>query len=153
MEKCKQFSIFLANKPAVLSQILGALAKAKVNIKTIAMMDSMEHGVLRTIVDDAGKAKLVLKKLNVSFTENDVLALHLPNRPGAAADMCEKLSAAHIDIGYMYCTSGARSGKTTVVIRVPDIRKAIKVLDGTPKGSRKDMKVKLRRPKGAQARR
>ena len=53
----------------------------------------------------------------------------------------------------MYCTSGARSGKTTVVIRVPDIRKAIKVLDGTPKGSRKDMKVKLRRPKGAQARR
>ena len=79
MEKCKQFSIFLANKPAMLSQILGELAKAKVNIKTIAMMDSMEHGVLRTIVDNAGTAKTVLKKLNVSFTENDVLALHLPN--------------------------------------------------------------------------
>lgn len=147
MEKCIQFSIFLANKPGVLSQIFHELARAKINITTIAMMDSMEHGVLRVIVDDPPQAKSLLRRINVPFTETDVLAVALPNRPGAAADLCDRLSAAHIHIGYMYCTGGARGGKTTVVIKVPSIKKAIKVLEGT-KTTRRDMKVKLRRPAG-----
>jgi hypothetical protein len=147
MEKCIQFSIFLANKPGVLSQIFHELARAKINITTIAMMDSMEHGVLRVIVDDPPQAKSLLRKINVPFTEADVLAVALPNRPGAAADLCDRLSAAHIHIGYMYCTGGARGGKTTVVIKVPSIKKAIKVLEGA-KTTRRDMKVKLRRPAG-----
>lgn len=145
MEKCIQFSIFLVNKPGVLSQIFRELARAKVNITTIAMMDSMEHGVLRMIVDDPVGARPVFGKLNIPVTETDVLAVALPNRPGAAADLCDRLSAAHINIGYMYCTSGARGGKTTVVIKVPDIKKAASVLE-EPRNTRRDMKIKVRRP-------
>lgn len=145
MDRCVQLSIFLVNRPGVLSQIFRELAKAKINILSIAMMDSVEHGVLRMIVEDALEAKLILHRLNVPVTESDVLAVTLSNRPGAAADLCDRLSAAHISIGYMYCTTGARGGKTLVVIKVPDIRKAMRVLDG-PKNTRRDMKVKLRRP-------
>lgn len=145
METCVQFSIFLANKPGVLSQIFRELAKAKINIVTIAMMDSMEHGVLRMIVADPVEAKKILRQLDVQVTQANVLSVTLPNRPGAAADLCDRLSAAHINIGYMYCTGGARGGKTTVVIRVPNIPKAMKVLDGA-RNTRRDMKVKLRRP-------
>ena len=147
MERCVQFSVFLVNKPGVLSQILRELAKAKINLTTIAMMDSMEHGVLRMIVDDPSQTRALLHDLNVPTTETDVLAVTLSNRPGAAADLCDRLSAAHINIGYMYCTSGAKGGKTKVVIKVPDIRKAVKVLEGG-KNQRRDMKVKLRRPAG-----
>ncbi|MCK5271668.1 MAG: ACT domain-containing protein, partial [Sedimentisphaerales bacterium] len=39
-----QFSIFLINKPGILAQVLNALAKAKVNIVAMTMMDSVEHG-------------------------------------------------------------------------------------------------------------
>lgn len=145
MEKLLQFSIFLVNKPGMLTQIYRELAKAKVNVTGIAMMDSMEHGVLRMIVDDPAAARPVLKKLDIPVNESEVLAVTLSNRPGAAADLCERLSAAHINIGYMYCTTGARGGKTTVVVKVPDIKKAIKVL-GNSKTTRRDMKVKLRRP-------
>ena len=145
MEKCVQFSVFLANKPGVLSQIFNELARAKINITTIAMMDSMEHGVLRMIVDDPPQAKVLLKRINVPYTDTDVLTVTLPNRPGAAADLCDRLSVAHIHIGYMYCTAGARGGKTTVVIKVPSIKKAVKVLEGA-KTTRSDMKFKLRRP-------
>lgn len=146
MERSVQFSIFLANKPGVLSQIFRELAKVKLNITTIAMMDSMEHGVLRMIVEDPVAARPVFQKLNVPVTETDVLAVTLPNRPGAAADLCERLSAAHINIAYMYCTAGARGGKTLVVLKVPNITKAIRILEGSVKGTRRDMKVKLRRP-------
>ena len=50
MERHVQFSVFLVNKPGVLSQIFRELARAKINIVNIAMMDTTEHGVLRLIV-------------------------------------------------------------------------------------------------------
>lgn len=146
MERCVQFSIFLVNKPGMLSQIFRELAKAKINIVNLAMMDSMEHGVLRMIVDDVGACRQVMRLANIPTTEAEVLAVGLPNRPGAAAELCDKLSAAHINIGYMYCTSGINGSKTMVVLKVPDIKKAIKVLSAVNKTTRRDMKIKLRRP-------
>jgi hypothetical protein len=144
MDKHIQFSVFLVNKPGVLSQIFRALAKSKINIMALAMMDSMEHGVLRVIVEDPAEARGVFAKLNIPVTETDVLAVELPNRPGAAAELCDKLAAAHMNIAYMYCTSGA-GGKTTVVLKVPDIKKAMKLAEEN-KNNRRDMKIKLRRP-------
>ena len=148
MESCTQFSVFLVNKPGVLSRIFRELAKAKINIQTISMMDSTEHGVLRMIAKDPAAARRVLTSLNVPVTETDVLTLRLANHPGAVADLCEKLAAAHIQIAYMYCTGGAKGGRTTVVLKVPNIKKAMKVTEAT-KSTRRDMTVKLRRPTGA----
>lgn len=145
MDKYTQFSVFLVNKPGVLSQIFSDLAKAKINVTSIAMMDSMEHGVLRMVVEDPSEARPVFQSLNIPVKETEVLGVTLPNRPGAAADLCERLATNHIHVGYMYCTSGVRGGKTLVVIKVPNIAKAIKVL-GATKTTRRDMKVKLRRP-------
>ncbi len=146
MERQTQFSVFLANQPGVLSQIFRQLARSKVNLTSIAMMDSTEHGVLRLVVDDPLGARNVFAGLNVPVTETEVLAVTLPNRPGAAADLCERLASAHINIGYMYCTGGAAGGKTVVVLKVPDPKKAIKVLGEVGKAPRRDMKIKLRRP-------
>ena len=145
MKTCTQFSVFLNNKPGVLTQIFQELGKAKINIVTISMMESTEHSVLRMIVSNPKEAQTLFKGLNVPVKETDVLTVTLPNRPGAAADLCDRLAAAHINIGYMYCTGGARGGKTTVVLKVPDNKKAMKILDGV-KSTRRDMKVKLRRP-------
>lgn len=145
MDKYIQFSMFLANKPGVLSQIFAELAKGKVNVSSIALMDSTEHGVLRIVVENAKSARPVLQSLNVPMQETDVLGVKLPNRPGAAADLCDRLAKKRISVSYMYCTSGAKGGKTLVVLKVPDIKKAIKVLEAT-KSTGRDMKVKLRRP-------
>jgi len=146
MDKVVQFSVFLANKAGVLSQIFRALAKAKVNISALAMMDASEHGVLRMITDDIDDARRVLTALNIPVTETDVLAVPLSNRPGAVADVCERLSGGGINVSYLYCTTGSKTGKAVAVFKVPDIRKAIRSLE-TAKNQRRDMKVKLRRPR------
>lgn len=146
METCIQFSFFLVNKPGILNQIFAELAKAKVNIVAMAMMDAMEHGVLRIVFNDPEKARPVLKQLNLQVKEQEVLVVTLPNKPGAAADLCEKLAAKKISIGYMYCTGATRGGKTNVYLKLQDIKKAMRVLEEQAKGTRKDMKVKLRRP-------
>ena len=124
-----QFSIFLVNKPGVLAQVTGALAKAKINIIALTLMDSMEHGVLRLVCDDSGAAHKVLGKAHDRWTETEVLVIELANKPGAFAAVAEKLADNHVNISYAYCTSGARGGKTNGVFKVADMKKAVKVLD------------------------
>ncbi len=126
-----QFSVFLVNKPGILSHVLDALANAKVNIIAMTMMDSVEHGVLRLVCAQPEHARAVLKGLNLQINETEVLCVTLANHAGALAEVATKLSAAHININYCYVTAGARGGKTTGVLKVADLKKAIKVLNGT----------------------
>jgi hypothetical protein len=140
-----QFSVFLVNKPGVLAQVLGELARAKINIVAMTMADTTEHGVLRLIVDRPAEARKVMKKLSIPVTETDVLGVDMPNRPGSIADLCARLAAEHINVSYAYATSGASGAKTKVVVKVADMNKAKAVLS-TPI-SRKREATLGRRPR------
>ena len=146
MKSMVQFSLFLLNKPGMLSQICRELARARINIEALTMMDAQEHGVLRLIVSEPEKARPVLKRLNLPMTETDVLAVPMPNRPGAVADVLDKLSAHHVHISYVYCTTGAAGGRSVGVFKVGDMKKAMKVIEAKKTNSNRDMKMKLRRP-------
>ena len=148
MQNLTQFSVFLVNKPGVLSQVCRELGKAKINIVALAMMDAVEHGVLRLISADGDSTRPVLRGLNIPMTETEVLCVPMANRPGALADICERLGKAHVPISYMYCTTGVTGSKTLGIFKVPDIKKAMKVIEGHRLPSR-DMKRKLRPSKGA----
>jgi len=145
MELVTQFSVFLVNKPGVLAQVARQIAQAKINIVAMTMADTSEHGVLRLVTTDGDRIRRALAELNLPVTETDVLLITMPNRPGALADVCQKLAAAHINISYAYCTTGSSGGKTKGVFKVADVKKAIKVLKNKSAQSR-DMKKKIRRP-------
>ncbi|HSV26287.1 MAG TPA: ACT domain-containing protein [Sedimentisphaerales bacterium] len=132
----KQFSVFMVNKPGVLANVLGEIADSKVNVVALTMMDSMEHGVLRVVSTNADKTRAVLTKLNMPFSETDVLCLTISNKPGALAEVAEKLAKNHINITYAYCTAGAWGGKATGIVKVADVSKAMKILapNGIPAG-------------------
>ena len=123
-----QFSVFLVNKPGVLAQVTTALAKEKINLIAVTLVDSQEHGVLRLVPESATNARAVLQRLNLPMTETDVLCIDLPNHPGALADVATQLGTAHININYAYVTSGAPGGRTTGVFKVADPAKATHVL-------------------------
>jgi len=134
-----QYSIFMVNKPGVLAQVLGEFARAKINIIAMTMMDSVEHGVMRVIFSAPGRAGEVLLKLNMPYNETEVLCVNLTNRSGALAAVVEKLAINHINIGYAYCTAGAKGGRTTGVLKVADVKKAMRILQ---QNSKKDSKSK-----------
>ncbi len=125
-----QFSIFMVNKPGILSRVLGALAIEKINIVAMTMMDSAEHGVMRLVGSSHDSIRKVLNQLNLQFSETDVLCVNLPNKAGALADITAKLAAAHINISYAYVTAGARGGRTTGILKLADVKKAMKLLAG-----------------------
>ncbi len=130
MEMMKQVSVFLENKPGRLANVLSALAKEKVNITALTVMDSHEHSVLRLVTDDAAKTSQVLKGLDAQHAVAEVLAVELKNQPGALAHVCELLGAEHVNIDYAYCSAGGRNGKTYGIFKVSNTEKAMKVLSG-----------------------
>lgn len=140
----KQFSIFMVNKPGVMAQILAEFARAKINITALTVMDSVEHGVLRVVCESADEIRQVLNQINMQFNETEVLCITIDNRPGAFAAIAEKLAKAHINIAYAYVTAGAKGGRTTAVIKVADVKKAMKVL-GESGGSDSDSRQAERR--------
>jgi hypothetical protein len=142
----KQFSIFMVNKPGVLAQILAEFARAKINITALTVMDSVEHGVLRIVCESADKMREVLNQINMQFNETEVLCITIDNRPGAFAAVTEKLARAHINIAYAYVTAGAKGGKTTAVIKVADVKKAMKVLGDSAEADSDSRQAERRSP-------
>lgn len=136
MHIAPQFSVFMVNKPGVLALALSEFAKAKINITAITMMDSAEHGVMRVVFDNADKARDILSKLNMAYNQTDVLCVDLANKAGELAVVAEKLSKGHINISYAYCTAGGKGGRTTGVLKVSDVKKAMKLLQNHNKQSK-----------------
>ena len=139
-----QFSVFMVNKPGVLAHILGELAKAKINIIAMTVTDSVEHGVLRVVLDNADLAEQILGKANLPVNKTEVLCVNLDNKAGALAVVAEKLAINHINISYAYCTAGAKGGRTTGVLKVADVKKAMKILQENIRASKSQ--PQLRRP-------
>ena len=128
-----------------MAQILSEFAKAKINIIALTVMDSVEHGVLRIVPESPDSMRDVLTHINMQFNETEVLCVTLPNRAGAFAAVAEKLAKEHINIAYAYVTAGAKGGKTTAVLKVADVKKAMKIL-GESLESDSDSRQAERRP-------
>ncbi|MFO0970610.1 MAG: ACT domain-containing protein [Gemmataceae bacterium] len=136
MQTRKQITVFLESKPGRLAQILSELAKSKINIVALSVMDKHEHNVLRLVTEDEAGTVRVMQGLNTPFTESDVLAVELKNQPGALAHICEVLAADHIGIDYAYCSSGGRNGKVFGIFKVANLDKARRVL-GEPHNNKR----------------
>ncbi|MFH1370830.1 MAG: ACT domain-containing protein [Planctomycetota bacterium] len=143
-----QFSVFMVNKPGVLAHILGEFAGVKINILAMTVMDSVEHGVLRVVFDNSEKAEKIIAKSGMPFNKTDILCITLDNRAGALAGVAERLAANHINISYAYCTAGAKGGRTTGILKVADVKKAMKILQQNPKRLPKSQPI-LRPPRSA----
>ena len=133
MPSTKQVTVFLENKPGRLANVLAALAKEKVNITALTVMDHKDQAVLRLVTEDGAKTLQVLRGLNMPTSETDVLLVELRNHPGALANVCGLLGAEHINIDYCYCSSGGRNGKVFGVFKVSNSEKAQKLVNGSAK--------------------
>lgn len=138
----------MMNKPGVMAKVLDEFAQEKINIIAITMMDSVEHGVMRVVFDSPNKARIVLQRLNLPFSETDTLCVTLNNESGALASVIGKLGKNHIPISYAYCTAGAKGGKTTGVLKVANVEKAMKLLEQSQKKQTKSQPL-VRRAKSA----
>ncbi len=130
MKVCKQLSVFLENRPGTLAQVTGALAAHGINILGFSILDAVDYGVLRIVVNKPVKAAHILGDGGMMVVESDVITLSLPNKPGSLARLAAKLSKARVNIEYAYASAGGAKGKTQVILKVDNVQRAHRLLRG-----------------------
>ncbi|HNR69959.1 MAG TPA: ACT domain-containing protein [Verrucomicrobiota bacterium] len=124
----KQLAIFLDNRPGMLARVADALADAKINIYAITTSDTVDHTVIRLVVDDYRRALHVCEERGSLVVEDDVLMVEGDNKPGEMARLARKLAKAGINIEYCYSATLPGAGKGLLILRVSNPTKALKVL-------------------------
>ena len=128
MQILTQLSVFITNKPGVLGKVASALAKNGINILAISISDTVDHSVVRLIVDRPKKAVALFEEGGSLVIENEVLAIDLSNQPGMLAKVAQRLAKAKINIENVYGTTQPEESQSLVVFRVADPRRALKIL-------------------------
>ncbi len=126
MEVVKQISVFLKNEPGVLADVCTALAGKDVNLLGLSVSDTVDHAVVRMIISDAAAARDVLEERGTLVIETEVLAIDMPHKPGALAELSKKLGEAGVNIEYAY--GSACRENATLFVRVNSIADARKAL-------------------------
>jgi hypothetical protein len=126
--KVQQLSVFLENKPRQLKRACDLLAKANVNLLTLALADTKQFGILRLIVEDWERAKRVLDEGGFVANTTEVLALEVADRPGGLAEILAHVDGAGLNIEYMYAFAYNRGDKAAMIFRFDNPDKAIEVL-------------------------
>ncbi|MBN1807573.1 MAG: ACT domain-containing protein [Planctomycetes bacterium] len=125
-----QISIFIENRPGILAEIATSMAAAGVNLRAISVSESIDHAVVRMVTSDVDKAKKALAEAGVISLENEVIEIALDDRPGALAELTQKLAAAGINLEYAYGSSPADSSLGLIIIRVDDTAQTLKISAG-----------------------
>lgn len=125
MEKIQELFVVVENRPGALGELLGFLAKEKINIEAIGLFQD----VAKLSVSDVGRAKKALMT-KYQVETRDVLRLDLDNKPGAFAFVASRLGTAGLNIDYCYATVAKGQSKAMVVLDVNDLDKALDVLQG-----------------------
>ncbi|MGQ9731837.1 MAG: ACT domain-containing protein [Candidatus Zipacnadales bacterium] len=128
MPKMTQLTVVLENKPGQLAKLGSALKKAKVNILAISVVDSIDTGVVRLIADSVPKATKALAKVGMAPSKQIVLGVTLPNQPGALQATAATLSAAGVNINYVYGSVAKKATEGLIILGVDNIDAALKAL-------------------------
>jgi hypothetical protein len=64
--------------------------------------DSVDHALIRLLVENTDKALDLLSKADYVFDVMPVIALEIDNRPGSLAEMAKKFGEEGININYVY---------------------------------------------------
>jgi hypothetical protein len=132
MEFVTELTARLENKPGRLAKVCAALAKEKINIRALSVMDTDERSVLRIVVDQLDPARKALTSLGVEHDLSEVLAVEMENRPGALTRMLERLAEEHINIEYAYVSGASAPGRSLGIFHTNNPKRALQVLADTP---------------------
>ena len=132
MAQMTQLMIRAEDKPGTLAAICSEMAKVAVNITAI-MAAPQEAGGGRLVAQPLATAKRVLDAMQLPYTEEEVLAVRVTDKPGALGKATRKLAEKGIDIMYAYGSIVKDAERALIILGVSDVDKAAEILKGAMK--------------------
>lgn len=125
--KVKQIAIFLENKSGRLADISHTLAENAINIRALSLADTADFGILRLVVNDTNKAQQVLKENGFTVGITEVLAVEVPDKPGALDSILQIVRTAGLNVEYMYAFTKKSGQSGMLLFRFDDQDAAVEV--------------------------
>jgi len=124
----RQLTVALQNKPGALAEISRVVSTAGFNIEALCVVDNVEQGVVRLLVDDPEQCKDRLTTEGFYVVEAEVFAVNLTDRRGKLASVTKALAGAKLNIDYAYSTVDHSGANTLLVLRISNPRLAEEIL-------------------------
>lgn len=126
----EQIAIFLENREGRVSDCCKVLKEAGVNMRSLSIADTKDFGILRVLTDDNQKALAALQTAGFLSSIVELVAIEVPDKAGALADLLIALYEGGVNIEYMYSFAG-ENGHAQIGFKTATPQKAIDVLQKT----------------------
>jgi hypothetical protein len=127
MDEATELHVTTPNEPGILGRVLGTLANAGVNLKSLMAYSEEKKGYFRLITSNNKKAEKALTTLGYKVKTHKVITVEIGDRIGAGAEIGALLGNAAVDIEYCYGTS-AGLGRALLVFKTNNQKKALETL-------------------------
>ncbi len=125
MPKVKQLTVWVENRPGMLGEVGSALAVKQVNIVAFMATVADNQGIVRMIVDKRAAAKRAFAEHRWETTEEEILEVVLPDKPGSLGRIAHKLREASVNIDYAYAGLGPSARRVNAYFGVSDLKVAL----------------------------
>lgn len=119
-----QLSVFLEDKTGELTEVTSHLAEGGISLKSLFLAEAAGFGVIRMIVNDPEKAKVILKNAGFSSKTKQVLAVQLKDEVGYIHKVLKVLSEINIDVKYTYTLMAKKTAIFILKIDADDFPQA-----------------------------
>ncbi len=124
--RIRQVSVFLENRRGQVYPVLEKLASEGINLRAVALAESERFGILRMIVDDPDATADIVRGMGITVQIVPVFGVHVPDRPGALAELLALFKDTDISVRYMYTeNSGGRQAQLMLRLQPEDAAEAI----------------------------
>ena len=114
-----QFSVFTANKLGRLHDLISLLSSHEVHVMALTVLDTTDSTIIRMVVDDPEKARMLLRENDFPFNESKLLVVALD----ATSDLNSVISALlepELNINYLYSFIPHPNGKSILALSMED---------------------------------
>lgn len=124
----KQLAVFMENREGRLDNVIRTLHENSIDIISFSLADTSEYGMLRMVVSDPEKARLVLKENGFSSMLTEVLAVKVSDYFGNLNELLDAVAGAGLNIEYMYVLSTLK-GDSAIIAKFSDALRALQILN------------------------
>ncbi len=126
----RQLSVFIENTQGSLADLIQALESRDIIIHSLALADASRFGVVRAIVSKPDQALKAIQDAGYSGCLTEVVGVKAPDEHAGLTDALKALSAASIDVEYLYMLK-TREGVRTLVFGIADTARSEAALTAT----------------------